>query len=253
MTQAVEQEELKEEILDNLLSDKPQRRYKRVKFTEDGQLDLTDPETLAISQLPQTINTNNDIKNKLEGYRVVPVEEYDLLAPGNNRWYRAIKSRVGQPVKFISGGFLIKNGEEFLTLLNVSMKFSFNIQKNEIILFERKTDIEKLNPAILRVLEDRNYTKKVKVLLKEDLSELFIDNVVSRLVRNDTDLKRKSLVKAFTKKQNKYKKYFILSIDEGKEQDFRNKIDTLKEIVGTDIFVNNDTDLINSLVDLSFG
>ncbi len=242
-----------EELLEVTEEVRPQRRYKRIKFTESGLLDLTDPATLLVSQIPVTTVSNAVIKQKLEGYRIVPRAEFDRLLAGNKRWYRAIKARDGEPVKFISGGFLIKNGEQFLTLLNVSLSFSFNVQKDEIILFERKSDSEKLNPRLTDFLRDRDYTKKVKVMLKDDLSQLFINSVTSKLVREDISFKRKSLVKAFTKQQNKYKKFYIMTIDKEDIESIKQRVVVLREQVGTDVFVNNDTEVINQLVDISFG
>ena len=128
--------EIVEEIIDEVEEEKVEEsKYNRIKYLENGDLDLEDPNTLLISQMPKTKVLNEEIKQKLIGYRIVEKSEFNNLVAGDRRWYRAIKIRNNKTT-FISGGFLIKNGEQFLTLLNISMRFSFNIQKNEIILFK---------------------------------------------------------------------------------------------------------------------
>ena len=244
--------EIVEEIIDEVEEEKVEEsKYNRIKYLENGDLDLEDPNTLLISQMPKTKILNEEIKQKLIGYRIVEKSEFNNLVAGDRRWYRAIKIRNNKTT-FISGGFLIKNGEQFLTLLNISMRFSFNIQKNEIILFQKETEAEKLNPLLKQFLENRNYKKKVKVLISEDLKTIIINKMISKIVKEDDNIKRKSLVKAFTKQQNKYKSYFIMSIDEEDVETFKINFSKLQEQVGNDIIVNPTRDLINLLVDTSF-
>ena len=76
--------------------------------------------------------------------------------------------------------------------------------------------------------------------------------MISKIVKEDDNIKRKSLVKAFTKQQNKYKNYFIMSIDEEDVETFKINFSKLQEQVGNDIIVNPTRDLINLLVDTSF-
>ena len=243
--------EIVEEIIDEVEEEVEESKYNRIKYLENGDLDLEDPNTLLISQMPKTKVLNEEIKQKLIGYRIVEKSEFNNLVAGDRRWYRAIKIRNNKTT-FISGGFLIKNGEQFLTLLNISMRFSFNIQKNEIILFQKETEAEKLNPLLKQFLENRNYKKKVKVLISEDLKTIIINKMISKIVKEDDNIKRKSLVKAFTKQQNKYKNYFIMSIDEEDVETFKINFSKLQEQVGNDIIVNPTRDLINLLVDTSF-
>ena len=236
--------EIVEEIIDEVEEEKVEEsKYNRIKYLENGDLDLEDPNTLLISQMPKTKVLNEEIKQKLIGYRIVEKSEFNNLVAGDRRWYRAIKIRNNKTT-FISGGFLIKNGEQFLTLLNISMRFSFNIQKNEIILFQKETEAEKLNPLLKQFLENRNYKKKLKTII--------INKMISKIVKEDDNIKRKSLVKAFTKQQNKYKNYFIMSIDEEDVETFKINFSKLQEQVGNDIIVNPTRDLINLLVDTSF-
>jgi len=187
----------------------------RLKFTNTGKnriglLDIKDKETREVlGKEPQKDFTKQEIINKLKDYKLI-TDNNDIQL---RLWYRYINRDDGV---LRGGGFLIKHTDKFLALKNVSLNFTFSIQKEDVILFEKKkkSNLKDILPEFKDLFfEFKEKTGNVFILADQTGKSFHQGNSIRQLVNNTPNASMNGVGKAFRKKNDKYKTFFLFKMN----------------------------------------
>ena len=199
----------------------------RLEFDENNQI-VPSLENLRILQIeavePKHGLTREDVIQKLKGYRLLT----NKLDTTNKRWTRYISKKDGM---LRAGGFPIRNKptEEFIVMKNVSKKFTFSINRDNVILMEKlpQDSLQLLSDTVLTLINEyRNKVGHLFVALSDNFDTLVSGSNVSSLAKSAV-LNRGGLGKAFRLNKIKYKNFFIFKLTKEDFDLLNERVDTL--------------------------
>ena len=203
----------------------------RLEFDDNQQL-IPSLENLRILQItpdqPKHLLRRADVLSKLQGYRLLT----DKLDTTNNRWTRYIDKDDG----FLrAGGFPIRNKpeEEFIVFKNVSLKFTFSVNRANVILMEKlpQNSMLLLSNAVLELVSEFRDAKpdgNQFVVLSDNFNNLFSAPNVTQIARLSA-LNRGALGRAFTQRKIKYKNAFIFKLSQADKEELQTRLDALSD------------------------
>ena len=155
--------------------------------------------------------TRFDVLEKLKGYSLIA----NKFNTTNNRWTRYIDTEDG----FLrGGGFPIRNKPEepFLVLKNVSQKFTFSIQRETVILFEKIPKNSPLlnNPTINDLVSEFRDKSGSLYVTMDDNFAVEASLSMAQLART-LKVNRGSLARKFRGEVEKHKQYYLFRLTPG--------------------------------------
>lgn len=202
--------------------------FRRLQFdpiTDQILSNETNREILS-KQATDPVDTKQKAIDKLKGYRLV--EDMDNLL--GRTWYRYINKYDGI---LRTGGFVLKNDEEFIALKNVSKRFTFSIKKNNVYLFEKVKG--GFIPPELQPFLDKEPGNRY-VLLSKDLDTMLVDTSISGIARKG-GVGRSTIQRVIKLNKKMVKNYHFMRLNQ-------EDIDELNRIIGTIEFDNLDPNVV---------
>ena len=208
-----------------------QEGLSRLEFDENKDL-VPSLENLRILQIEAVKKKNtldrDDVLQKLKGYRLLT----NKLNTTTKRWTRYIDINDG----FLRpGGFPIRNkpNEEFIVFKNVSLKFTFSVKRDNVILMEKlpkgsqELVAEKPQLIIENAIQRHNTTKDRYVAIPNDFSGIFNHTSISQLSRL-LEVNRGALGRSFKRANHTFKNFFVFKLSNVDIAELKEDIDDLE-------------------------
>jgi hypothetical protein len=203
----------------------------RLEFDENNKL-IPSLDNLRILQIeaaePKHLLRRADVLEKLQGYRLLT----NKLNTTTKRWTRYIDKSDGM---LRAGGFPIRNdpNEEFIVMKNVSKKFTFSINRENVILMEKlpKDSMLLLSDEVMGLISEFRDVKQDGnqfVVVKDDFNTMF-SAASNTVLAREAGLNRGGLGKAFRLRKVKYKDVFIFKLSEADKNELRERLNELSD------------------------
>tara|TARA_R110000868_G_scaffold54184_2_gene169659 strand:- start:638 stop:1432 length:795 start_codon:yes stop_codon:yes gene_type:complete len=202
----------------------------RLEFDENRQLRPT-LENLRILQIEpvqkKSTLTRDDVIQKLSGYSLL-TNKYNTT---NNRWTRYIDTDDGY---LRGGGFPIRNNanEPFIVMKNVSQKYTFSIQRETVILFEKIPKGSPLltNPVINNLVSEfRDKRDGSLYVAMNDIDFAISSSLSIAELSRLTSVNRGILARKFRGNEVRHKQFYLFRLSKADLDLLTNRVGDLSE------------------------
>tara|TARA_R110000868_G_scaffold50863_6_gene161933 strand:+ start:6951 stop:7601 length:651 start_codon:yes stop_codon:yes gene_type:complete len=194
------------------------------------------------------LDNESKLGNQTREEMLEKLQKYRLVNDDNNtkKWHRYININDGQ---LRGGGFIIKNepSSPFIAFKNVSLGYTFSVQKEDIILFENKGVLisQEMTSLLRRLKRNDNENKKVIVYITSD-NVLYRERTIVGLARISGGSKN-GISNALRNGKNIYKNGYVFRLTKEEVDELEIEFPTIDKTP-----VNTDLAEIEDVLDLLF-